>query len=77
MKLAEIVKQGTVRGASDIHITVGSPIIFRINGILVPLNDRKLNPEDTKSLVFQALDDRLRAKLKEKGEIDTSYSILY
>lgn len=75
MKLSEIVKQGTVREASDIHITVGSPIIFRINGILVPLNDRKLNPEDTKSLVFQALDDRLRAKLKEKGEIDTSYSI--
>src|SRR5699024_5742981 len=74
MDLFELAKYGTESIASDIHITVGVPIVFRINGILLSLDDYELTPEDTKSLVYQALGDSLMEELENKGEVDTSYS---
>lgn len=74
MDLPDLVKYGTDNLASDIHITVGAPIIYRINGVLTPLNDKKLTQDDTKSLVYQALSDKLRERLEDKGEVDHSYS---
>ena len=74
MSLKEIVNISTTKGASDIHITVGLPPIYRINGTLIPHGDRILTPEDTESLILQALSERQMQVLKETGEIDFSYS---
>ena len=74
MNLVDIVSLGTERLASDIHITVGRPITLRINGDLVSQGEEPLTPNDTKSLVYEALNERLLGVLEEKGEIDSSYS---
>lgn len=74
MTLREIMEFAVKNSASDIHITVGAPPIFRINGNLVALNHKKLIPEDTLKMVKEILDDERIEMLKKVGELDFSYS---
>lgn len=74
MKLLELVNIATSRKASDIHLTVGLPPVFRINGELIILDSEKLMPNDTKSLAYESLNDDLINILEEKGEVDSSFS---
>ena len=74
MELIELVNIATSRKASDIHLTVGLPPVIRINGELVILDSAKLMPGDTKSLVYQSLDENSIKTLEEKGEVDSSFS---
>ncbi|MFY9482747.1 MAG: type IV pilus twitching motility protein PilT [Tissierellaceae bacterium] len=75
MDLLDIVRIGTEKIASDIHVTVGRPITLRINGEVVSIDDYVLTPEDTRKMVREALSDSLWAQLEENGEIDSSYSL--
>lgn len=75
MDLVELLCIGVERNASDVHLTVGMPPTYRIDGALVSLVENKLTPEDTLYLVKQALDESRLNKLEEYGEIDFSYSI--
>jgi twitching motility protein PilT len=73
LTLGEIMEFAVKNSASDIHITVGAPPIFRINGKLVALNHKKLFPEDTLKMVKEILDDERIEMLKKAGELDFSY----
>ncbi|HZK00789.1 MAG TPA: type IV pilus twitching motility protein PilT [Tissierellaceae bacterium] len=74
MNLVELVNLGTEMMASDIHITVGVPPIFRVYGELIFGEGEKLKAEETKDLVVQAIDEEHFKTLEEKGEVDFSYS---
>lgn len=74
MNLLELVSLGTEKKASDIHITVGIPPAYRINGSLVKIGDEPLTPEDTLNYTKQALNEKQMKELEEKGELDFSYS---
>jgi len=76
MKLIEIIDEAIASGASDIHITVGSPAIIRCSGELLRIGETKLMPEDTNELaneIFAYAD--YREILEKRGEIDFSFSI--
>lgn len=62
-------------GASDIHITVGSPIIARVSNKLIPLSDYKLNPDDTEKIVNSILTEGQLERFKDEGEFDFSFSL--
>lgn len=74
MNIIELVNIATSKNASDIHITVGIPPVFRINGQLLNYGEEKLKPDDTKTLVYETLSEDLIKKLEENGEVDTSFS---
>lgn len=74
MELLDLVQKALDRGASDIHITVGMPVVLRVNGQLEKLEGENLKPEDTKRLVYEILKENLIEVLEEMGEIDSSYS---
>ncbi|MCR3956370.1 MAG: type IV pilus twitching motility protein PilT [Gudongella sp.] len=74
MHIGEIVNEGTNRKASDIHITVGLPPMFRINGELVPFGEGKLSQDDTRNLIRQTMKENQFEIFMEKGEYDFSYS---
>ena len=61
--------------ASDVHLVVGSPPIFRINGHLYPQEGAPLIPQDTKAFVTVLLTNSLWEKLQEERELDFSYGI--
>jgi twitching motility protein PilT len=74
MRIEDIVNEGSARKASDIHITVGIPPTFRVNGELVPYTDENLSPDETENLVRQTMSEDQFKMLMEKGEYDFSYS---
>jgi twitching motility protein PilT len=64
------------RGGSDLHVKVGSPPLYRVNGELSLAEVDPLNAEDTEGALKQLLDDD--AKLDEfaaEHEVDFSYEI--
>ncbi len=71
----DLLKKAYENNASDIHITVGVPIIFRINGKLERVGDKKLMPEDTKELLFSLLSEFQKQILIKNGEIDFSFGV--
>ena len=74
MNFMELVMDGIDKKASDIHITVGVPIIYRINGKLIKINDNMIKPNDTEEIVKGILSERQHTELVDKGELDTSFS---
>lgn len=74
MKLIDLVNSGVEMKASDIHITVGVPPTYRLNGDLIHIGDSNLSPDNTLDLVKQAVNDKQLKELEEKGEIDFSFA---
>lgn len=74
MDFIDIVRDGVEKKASDIHLTVGVPIIYRINGDLIKVNEEILTPQMTEKIVNDILNNIQLQELKEKGEVDISYS---
>ncbi|MBI9011990.1 MAG: type IV pilus twitching motility protein PilT [Clostridiales bacterium] len=76
MSIVELLKLAHRNKASDVHITVGVPPVFRINGKLVHIdNIDNLMPDDTQKIAFDLLSEKQQKVLAEKGEIDFSYAI--
>lgn len=61
--------------ASDIHLTVGSAPVFRINGKLQPCEQDKLRPVDTLEMAKSVLKEGVWERFLEEREIDLSYGI--
>jgi len=74
-KLHELLKEMVERGASDLHITTGSPPQIRINGKLVLLAGDPLTPNDTKQLCYSILTEAQKHHFEEENELDLSFGI--
>lgn len=61
--------------ASDLHITVDIPPVFRVNGKLERIGENTLLAKDTEKLVKEVLNEEQFHDLNKKGELDTSYSL--
>lgn len=76
MHIDEILAAAVAEKASDIHITVALPPMFRVNGVLVPMaGAEKLDPADTHRLVYQMFSERQQVLFAERGELDFSYGV--
>jgi twitching motility protein PilT len=73
--LHQLLKAMIDKGASDLHITTGSPPQLRIDGNLVPLRVPPLTPVDTKRLCYDILADSQKAKFEEELELDLSFGV--
>jgi twitching motility protein PilT len=67
-----ILKTAVEGGASDIHLKIGTPVIFRINRQLIAIECPHPTEEWIKSIVQQLTPAHLRQKLDEEREIDFS-----
>ncbi|MFW5996440.1 MAG: type IV pilus twitching motility protein PilT [Verrucomicrobiota bacterium] len=61
-------------GASDLHLTVGSPPVLRVHGDLVPLDTDALEAEDTERLMKAITSEQNQQKLKEQGGMDFGFA---
>ncbi|MYL72197.1 PilT/PilU family type 4a pilus ATPase [Halobacillus litoralis] len=61
--------------ASDIHLTVGVPPIFRIHGQLRKYGKNPLKPADTNGMAEAILSEDLHKQLISNREVDVSYGI--
>src|SRR5258705_13206298 len=64
------------RGASDLHITTGTPPQIRLHGKLTPLTQfERLTPQDTQRLAYGVLNEGQKQKFEEDNELDLSFCI--
>ena len=74
--IPELLELVLERGASDLHLTTGSPPVIRVHGDLVPLtNYPELNPQGLRSMIYAILPQRRREELEQELELDMSYSL--
>ncbi len=71
----EMLISAVEHGASDLHITVGVPPKFRIDGELVDVSDERIMPQDSEDLIMSIAPERAKNQLSEKGESDFSYAV--
>jgi len=75
VNLHQLLKTMIEKGASDMHITTGSPPLLRIDGSIVPLKLSPLGPVDTKQLCFSVLTEEQRAHFEKHNELDLSFGV--
>jgi twitching motility protein PilT len=73
--LHQLLKAMVEKGASDLHITTGSPPQLRIDGELVPLKTAPMTPVETKQLCYSILTDAQKHKFEEENELDLSFGV--
>jgi twitching motility protein PilT len=73
--LPQLLKTMVDKGASDLHITAGSPPQLRIDGELVPFRLAALGPVDTKQLCYSVLTDDQKSHFEEDQELDLSFGV--
>ena len=61
------------KGASDLHLTVGSAPCLRINGSIYPLKTPPLTPDELELLTYSLLNERQKKQFEETNEIDFSF----
>ena len=71
----KLLKMMPERNASDLHITVGSPVQLRIDENLVPIDDHLLTPEESKELTYSMLNKNLIEKFEHDLELDMAFGI--
>ncbi|MEN8701177.1 type IV pilus twitching motility protein PilT [Bacillus infantis] len=70
-----LLRAGFELKASDIHLTVGVPPIFRINGELKRYGKENLLPAHTESMAKAIIPENMWDRFREKGELDFSYGV--
>ena len=73
--LQQLLKAMVDKGASDLHLSIGSPPQLRIDGDLVPLRVNPLNAVESKQLCYSILTDVQKAKFEEEQELDLSFGV--
>jgi twitching motility protein PilT len=71
----EILEEGLLRGASDVHIHCGLPPVFRVDGSLVRSDYEPLDARTIQRLVYDILTGEQVGRLEAERELDLSYSM--
>lgn len=75
VKIQQLFKLMVDNGASDLHLTVGSPPGMRVHGDIVRVKIGNLTASDTKKLIYQVLTDDQKNEFEKNMELDFSFGI--
>ncbi len=70
----KLLQAAVKQGASDIHIVVGQPPVFRLHGRMRKLETKVLEPDDTMALMKSIAPDRCQRELQEAGGSDFGFA---
>jgi len=74
-RIDALFKMMQEQGASDLHLSTGSPPIFRLHGDMVRLNFKSLSHEELQAILFEILTEKQRADFQSRNDLDFAYSI--
>jgi len=76
LNLRVLLQEMIQRGASDLHVTVGTPPKIRIDGDLINSNiNQVLAPKDTLALAYSILTDNQKKRFETDDELDFSFGV--
>jgi twitching motility protein PilT len=76
MHINDLLATAVKRGASDLHMKVGSFPMLRIDGTLMPATqEKRLDPVDMEGMASTLLNAEQRAKYDKSQEVDVAYAV--
>jgi twitching motility protein PilU len=73
MNLLPFFKMMAERQASDLFLTVGSPIQVKIQGVLYPVNKQVLDAQQVKTLAYELMSEDQRHTFEAEWEMNFGY----
>ena len=74
--LRQLLEEMNERSASDLHITVGQPPRFRVDGNLTDSRiANRLTPQDTQALAYSVLTETQKKMFEQENELDLSFAV--
>jgi twitching motility protein PilT len=73
--LQDILRNAVAAKASDIHINVGAPPLFRIHTVVTPSDFPMVTPEGSVRLAKEMMNEKRWQEFEEKRDADFSYEI--
>jgi len=74
--LKQLLQIAAQKGASDLHVKVGSPPIMRLHGKLVPIDaGDRVSYEDTMKMSLAVMSPGQREAFKKRNDLDFAYSV--
>ncbi|MEA3362271.1 MAG: type IV pilus twitching motility protein PilT [Thermodesulfobacteriota bacterium] len=74
-KIDALFKMMQQQGASDLHISTGTPPILRLHGEMIRVKSPNLTHDQAQALLFEILDDDQVQKFEETRDLDFAYSL--
>jgi len=76
LNIDDLLEHAVARDASDLHITVGTPPVLRVNGHLARIAGAgSLDAESTRSMLYRILSSEQQKHLELNRQIDLAYEI--
>ncbi|MGQ0549740.1 MAG: type IV pilus twitching motility protein PilT [Armatimonadota bacterium] len=75
MDIADLLILTKERGASDLHLTAGSPPTLRINGKMVRLDGNAHTREELHGILYDVLTDEQKARFEATHDLDFSLEL--
>jgi twitching motility protein PilT len=76
MNLDTLLRAMISKGASDLHLKVGSFPHIRVSGELIPLGDYgKVSKEDTLMMAFSIMTNKQKQRFRDNAEVDLGYGL--
>ena len=76
MHIDDLLRVAVDKGASDLHLKVGSYPMMRLRGELMPVvEDRRLSHEDTVAMAATVMSTVQREKFKDTLDVDLAYGV--
>ncbi len=74
-EIQKLLEQTVTSGASDLHLSAGSPIMMRLHGSMKKVDDRSVDAEQIKDLIHQIMSKEQILLLDKNYEVDFSLAI--
>ncbi len=73
--IRQLLQMAYSSNASDLHISVGSPPVMRMDGTLCPLEGESVVAEEAQEMAEALLGSERREIINSLGEVDFSYPL--
>ena len=70
--IEQLLAKVSSSGGSDLILTVGAPPQIKVLGVLHPVGDQSMTPEETEAIALSILNDVQRDELKTRRSVDLS-----
>ena len=74
MEIRDFLKIMVERNASDLYFTTGSPVMYRIEGIVQPVGDHKFTSQDLEELASSIMSEHQQREFAEQLEMNLALS---
>ncbi len=75
MSLDKLFQLMAERKASDLYLSVGSPVTIKINGVCVPINQERLQPQQVVQLLAGRISDAQFRELEDQRELNVGLPV--